>query len=247
MKKLVVLGVLIMAATAFASEPSGDDLKKMYDSYNTAAQSGNLDSLLALRTAASKKAILAECKTPAQKKEVAAMLKAMVPFDYVVEHVERTGKGADMYIVARYKDPDPAAGGKIMRQELVVMFDMDAGKLKIGDFLYRSDPDALERSADKKFDPESSYDLGKNTSIGGRIASVEFAKDYTLVVLRITGEEDLVFLPPKEQLKSAGIDTAALVPWVLFEAEGHPHKQNKFKVLAKSASVKPLGLMRQSM
>ena len=244
---LMVLAVLIMATTSFAAEPSSDDLTKIYDKYNEAAKAGNLDALLSLRTDAAKKVIVSEYKTAEEKERLFSMLKAMVPMDYTVEHVERAPKGADMYIVARYKSPDPAMAGKIGHQEIVVMFDKEAGQMKIDDFLFRSNPNTIARSADTTFEPEGSYDLGKTTSIGGRVVSVDFARKYTLVVVRITGEEDLVFLPPKNQLKkAAGVDAASLVPWVLFAAEGHPHKQSKFKVLATSASVKTLGIMRQN-
>jgi hypothetical protein len=234
-----------MAAISFAAEQSSDELTRIYDKYNEAAKAGNLNAMLSLRTAAAKKIILSEYKAAQEKKRMLSMFKAMVPMDYRVEHVEWAPKGADMYVVARYKSPDPAAAGKIVRQEIVVMFDKEAGQMKIDDFLFRSDPDKLSCSADKEFEPEGSYDLGKTASIGGRLVRVDFAPDHTLVVVRITGEEDLVFLPAKDQLKKAGVDPASLVPWVLFEAEGHPHRQNKFKIMATSASAKPLGIIRQ--
>ena len=109
---------------------------------------------------------------------------------------------------------------------------------KIDMVVYGIPPDQIQKSADENNDPESSYDMNKETSLGGKIVRVSFEPNYTLVVIRVVDEDQLAFLPSREVLEKDGFETSSLKPGRVAEASGHPHKTNKFKTLATGLDLK---------
>jgi hypothetical protein len=55
------------------------------------------------------------------------------------------------------------------------------------------DPTKIVDCKNEAFKPIDAYDRGKNASLGGPIARATFEADYTLVVVRVTNEENCAF------------------------------------------------------
>jgi len=214
-----------------------DDLTSLFDQYNAAVKAGEFERALEFRIAEVKDEILSFIANPEGKKDFEEMSKGMTPDSYTVDHLDSGQPEVTLYLTGTFKSPDPAQAGKIKRLEFRITFLEVSGVWKMGRVTWMGDPDAVKRSPDQNFEPESNYDLGRNTSLGGRIVSVKFEKDYTLVALRVMDEETLVFLPAKADLEKSGLKTGLLVPWGMLEAEGHPHKTNPLKILAQTAKL----------
>lgn len=91
--------------------------------------------------------------------------------------------------------------------------------------------------AEEGFEPADHFASERMMSAGGKIVSVKFEKDYTLVVLRIIDEDNVVVLPPKAALEKSGLHTDSLTPGKMLEVHGHPHKTNPLKILGETAKV----------
>lgn len=92
MRRLVpVILALLVAATvpAAADEPLRAELQAVLDRYYAASRKGDVNAALALRSAETRREVAAETrKDPKFRTGFAAMLKAMTPSSYTVEHVQ---------------------------------------------------------------------------------------------------------------------------------------------------------------
>lgn len=220
-----------------AKDIKKEDLMAVYDNFNKAMAKDDFDGALGFCTEELKKQLLEETKTPASKSEIMQMLKAMVPIKREADHFDFDGKKATLNVTGTFVNPaDPAEQAV---QEMVIDFIQENGSWKRGMIHYRAhyDESQIKRSPDQNFEPESSYDMDRNTSIGGTIFAIKFEKTYTLVVIRMFDEENLIFLPKKEDLEKSGLKAELLVPGKIIQAEGHPHKTDQYKVLADKAEM----------
>jgi len=132
---------------------------------------------------------------------------------------------------------NPQKKGETSRVEMMIGFGLESGEWKLAEVNYMMDSDKIKRSPDQDFEPKDNYNPDKNTSMGGRIVFVKFEKDYTLVGIRMLDEENLVYLPVKEDLEKSGLKTELLVPWKTLKVDGHPHKTNPLKIWGEKAEI----------
>lgn len=212
--------------------PNVSELKEAFDKYNLiAAVPGKILEALELRTAKVKAEALEFMKDEEGKNMTESMMQSMVPVSYEVEHVVSRKNGeVAVNCTGTFVSGDPDDHGKHVRVEFELVFLKEEGVWKLGDFILHNDPDKIERSANQSFEDESNYDSGANTSMGGRVVSVKFEADHTLVAVRVTNQDVLVTLPNKEALGKTGFKTEELVPWSYVEVDGYPHKTDSLKV-----------------
>jgi len=215
-----------------------EELKLVFDEFNTAIANGKLEEGVKVRTGESKQSIMDAMKTKEEKLGTEQMLKAMIPLSCTLDHLDVKDSKAILYMTATL--PDPEKPTEKYRVEMMVNFAMDEGTWKMDQIMYLMNPDTIKRSPDQTFEPKENFDLNKNTVIGGRIVSVKFEPEYTLVAIRMLDEENLVFLPKKEDLEKSGVKTELLIPWKTLQVEGNPHKTNPLKILGvKTEFVEP--------
>jgi len=212
-----------------------EELKKILDDFYKSVSAGDMDQSLKIRTAAVKKSILDEIQSPEDKAGIMQMMQSMVPLFSTCEHLDQKDNKAMLYLTAQFKNPEKPT--ETVTQELKVDFANEEGVWKMGDFTYMFGGGVIKRAPDQNYEPESSYDAGRDVSVGGRIVSVKLENDYTLVVIRMLDEEDLIFLPKKEELTKMGLDIAKLLPWNTLSVSGHPHKTNTFKIWGSKAEI----------
>jgi hypothetical protein len=127
--------------------------------------------------------------------------------------------------------------GQTVRQTMWVDFALEKGAWTISEVILAPDPAQTKRSSDTQYDPESSYDLAQEVSLGGRIVRVAFETDHTLVVILMLDEEQLAYLPDRATLEAKGFKTARLMSPRL-RNRGSPPPDNKFKTLGTGASLR---------
>jgi len=212
-----------------------EDFKLMYDNFNKAIAGGKMDEAVAMRSEPARKSFEEYIKTPEDKASTLKMLQAMIPVSYTTDYLDQKEAKASLYLTANFKDPQNAE--KTVCQELEVSFAKEGADWKLNDLHYMADPTKLKKSPDDNFEPKENYDLDSNTSMGGRIRSVKFEKDYTLVKIMMLDEEDLAYLPNKEELEKTGLKIADLVPYKIISVSGHKHNTNPMKVWGNTAEI----------
>lgn len=214
-----------------------DQLNEIFRQYNAAVSAGDFKRAFEFYTASTKSEILSDIKDPSDRNGYEMMEKAMLPLSYTVDHADIGNEKATLYITGTYRSPDEEQPEKKSRQEVTINFLKESGQWKIDYKTFIGDPDAVKRSPDQNFEPESVYNFTKTTSAGGRIVSVKYEKDFTMVIIRVLDEENLVFLQSKSELEKNGFETSLLVPWRILSVNGYPHKTNPLKVWADSFEI----------
>jgi len=211
--------------------PDISELKEIFDNYNTLMAGGKIEEGLDLRSKEVKKSTIEYMKDEEGKVMTESMIKSMLPVSYQIDHTENKKSGnVEVNCTGTFISQDPDDHGKQMKLEFQLVFLKEKGGWKIGDFNLLGDPDHIERSKNQGFEDEGNYDIQDSTVVGGRVISVKFEKDYTLVAIRVTNQEVLVTLPKKEELETEDFKTEELVPWSLVEVDGYPHQKDKLKV-----------------
>ncbi|MCC7197687.1 hypothetical protein IT413_05870 [Candidatus Peregrinibacteria bacterium] len=211
--------------------PNISQLQEVFDKYNVVAAEGKIEEALKFRSAKINEGAVEFMKDEEGKNMTLSMMKSMAPVSYVVDHVDNKKSGeVSVNCTGTFISGDPDDHGKKVRVEFELIFLQENDAWKLGDFILHNDPDKIERSANQSFESEDNYDAGANTSMGGRVISVTFDIDHTMVVVRVTNQEVLVTLPNKEALEKAGFTTDQLAPWSYIEVTGYPHKTDSLKV-----------------
>jgi hypothetical protein len=241
----------LAAAPACLAKPLDPALQQqllgIYDSYNRAVTAGKLPDAMALRSAATRAEMQKELKTPKDRQEFLAMGKAMVPDTVEVRHatIDAAGDHAQLLLlIAKTFPPGKAVPGapppgSTQHAELTLNFVKQSAGWAFDEQIFGGDPTAIVACKDQRYEPAAAYDTGKTVSMGGPIVRVDFQPDHTLVVIRVTDEENCVFLPARDELLKHGLDPAKLVPYAIVEIEGSPHRSDKQKVMADSLTVQP--------
>ncbi len=218
-----------------SNSPAVADLQAVYDQYVSAVRARNFDEAKKLLTGRLQSEMYPPEIGPEELAQFADMAVAMQPISYQVENLGTEGEKAALNLTANLNDVQNP--GKTQRIEMLVGFAKEDGSWKIAAINYQMNPDTIKRSPDQNFEPRDSYDFDRNTTLGGRIVSVKFEQDYTMVVIRMMDEENLVFLPSKAILEKDGLPTDQLVPWKIVQVEGHPHQSNPLKVWGETAKL----------
>ena len=240
--------MLLLASPSAHSQASAPaeakTLTAVFDAYNTAVKSAKADNLepaLALRTAEYRERGAHQRKLyPQARANMLEEMRFFVPLNYTVESVALGEEVAALALMANLKIDmrGHPKRGQTVRQTMWVDFALEKGAWTISDVMLAPDPAQTKRSSDTQYDPESSYDLAQEVSLGGRIVRVAFETDHTLVVILMLDEEQLAYLPDRATLEAKGFKTARLMSPRLLEIEGHPHRTNKFKTLGTGASLR---------
>lgn len=212
-----------------------EDLKLIFDNFNKAIVAGKLEEGIALRDEETRKSFEEYTKKPEERPGVLQMMQALIPLSYTTDHLDQKENKATVYMTAVFKDPQNPE--KTMIQELIINFAKEGVNWKMGEIMYLPDPTVVTKSPDDNFEPKDNYDLDSNTSMGGRITAVKLEKDYTLVKIKMMDEEDLIYLPSKEELEKSGLKIADLVPYKILQVAGHKHKTNPLKIWGNTAEI----------
>jgi hypothetical protein len=248
---LFTLAALIAVAPACLAMPLDPALQQqllgIYDGYNKALLAGKMPDAMKLRTAAIQAEAQKEMPTAAARQRFLEMARTMVPDSLQVVHatINAAGDKVNIITVAAKTIPKnvklPPGGpapGSTVHSEVTLSFAKEKDGWKLDDQTFGFDPATIKACKDDKYEPESAYDTDRTVSMGGPIVRVDFQSDHTLVVIRVTDEEDCVFLPDsKEGLLKHGLAADKLVPYAIVEIEGSPHKTDKQKVLANKLNV----------
>jgi ketosteroid isomerase-like protein len=245
MRSLIV--ALAFAVLALASGPSRaqDELQAeltgVLERYYAAQRAGDFDAWMAVCSEEFRGMVASGFSSEEEKQAFLEWQKQATPGRFEVLHLE---PGADdgtatLYTVADGKRPPATPDGEWVdaQAEVDVSFVKEADGWKVAMVLVGADPSTIQRSDDESFEPLEAYDTNTQTSLGGSIVRTEFKDDHTLVVVRLMDEEELVYLPSRQELIDVGFDPDLLVPHATVEVEGHPHRSDKFKVWATGLNI----------
>lgn len=248
---LLILAALFAAVPAIAAplDPAlQQQLLDIYDAYNKALLAGKVADAMKLRSAAIRAEAQKEMPTEAARQRFLAMARTMVPDSLQVVHATTSAAESKASIITiatktmpKNMKPSPGgpAPGSTLHAEVILSFVKEGAAWKLDDQTFGMDPSTIKACRDEKFEPASAYDAGRTVSLGGPIVRVDFQSDHTLVVVRVTDEEDCAFLPDnKEGLLKKGLAPDKLVPYAIVEIEGSPHKTDKQKVLVDNLTVR---------
>ncbi len=250
---LVTLVLLLAVPTATRAAPLDAVLQQqllgVYDGYNNALLAGKLPDAIKLRSAHTRAEAQKEMPNAAARQRFLAMAKTMVPDTLQVAHasINAAGDKASIITVAAKTTsrtakipPGGPAPGSTLHSELTLSFVKESDGWKLDDQMFGPDPASITACKNNEYEPETAYDTDKTVSMGGPIVRVDFQPDHTMVVIRVVDEENCVFLRAnKEELLKHGLSPDKLVPYVIVEIEGSPHRTDKQKVLADRLNVQP--------
>lgn len=249
-RRLLILAALCAAAPAMAAQLDPalqQQLLGIYDDYNKALLAGKVTDAMKLRSASVRAEAQKEMPTEAARQRFLAMARTMVPDSLQVMHATTNAAGSKASIITiaaktMPKNMKPTPGGpkpgSTQHAEVTLSFVKEGTAWKLDDQTFGFDPSTIKPCKDEKFEP-SAYDTDRTVSMGGPIVRVDFQSDHTLVVVRVTDEENCAFLPDnKEGLLKKGLAPDKLVPYAIVEIEGSPHKTDEQKVLANKLTVR---------
>ncbi len=225
---------LLLSPASAADAGEVKDLCAVYEAYNAAVQTGNVEKMLSFRTAETEKDLRGELGKKEDREYFVLIAKAQVPETYDVQHVSWTGDGNGAELHALWHLP-PMKEIKRFRKALVevnIPFRKERGAWKIGTIYPLGDPAQIKRPKDLRYRAADADTGVTSASVAGRIVKLEFKPDHTLVLVRVMGEEVAVFLPPKKTLDDAGVSFDDLAPWKMREFTGYPHKSDTRKFFA---------------
>jgi hypothetical protein len=167
---------LLLASPSVHSQASAPaeakTLTTVFDAYNAAvksAKANNLEPALALRTAEYRERGEHQRKLyPQARENTLQELRFFVPLNYAVESVAIGAEVAALALMANLKIDmrGHPKHGQTVRQTMWGDFALEKGAWKIGDIMLAPDPAQIKRSPETQYDPESSYDLAKEVSLG---------------------------------------------------------------------------------
>ncbi len=250
-RTLLILAALFATAPAAAAslDPAlQQQLLDIYDAYNKALLAGKVADAMKLRSAAIRAEAQKEMPNEAARQRFLAMARTMVPDTLQVLHATTNAAGSKASIITvatktlpktMKQSPGGPAPGSTQRGEVTLSFVKEGAAWKLDDTMFGPDPSTIKPCKDERFEPASAYDADRTVSLGGPIVRVDFQSDHTLVVVRVTDEEDCAFLPEnKEGLLKHGLAPDKLVPYAIVEIDGSPHRTDKQKVLVDSLTVR---------
>ncbi len=243
----LLLSAFGMAASAWA-EPLDPSLQaqllNLYDRYNKAIIAGNFEAALGLRSAEARQALHEVMANPAERKQFPIFVAMTTPDTMEVRHTHlaKDGQSASILVIAHKTIPAnaPPGGpppGTVSVGELTLNFVKEGGAWRFDANVFGMDPSKLKACKNTAFEPIDAYDKDRNTSMGGPIVSIDYEADYTLLIVRVTDEEDCVYLPKKADLQTSGLNLDLLLPYAIADIEGFPHKSDPQKVWADHITV----------
>ena len=229
--------LIIVFSPFISGQITQEELKGIYDSSSSAVKEGNFEKILLYSSENSRNDIISNSKTKEEKEDLLKIGKMQIPESYEILHMQigRDSLTAILQTIMQF-DANKEYGRERARLECEIHFKKENGKWKLDSILYLTDPDQIKRPDDLTYNPGDA-DMEKESEIGGRIISIDFKKDYSVVILRVIDEEDAVFLPSKDKLEVLGISLDDLIPWNIFEFNGHPHKTDKLKFFAVNGNL----------
>jgi hypothetical protein len=195
----VVLFITAFTNVGFAADDK--ELTKIYDAYNIAAKGGDVDGMLAMRTAAAEKEVRGQIQKPENRDYFVMINRAQAPESYDVEHVEWSKKkdAADLYLMCQLPEMREIKR-KRTSIEVLVTLKKEGGKWKLDHFMPLGEPSQIKRPKDLSYNKADANQDVTSASVAGRIVSITFEPDHTLIMVRVMDEEVAVFLPSKDVL-----------------------------------------------
>ena len=215
------------------------ELKNVFDGYNAAMKQGDYNKMLSFCSSELQKEILDQVKTKKDQDDLMLNGQMQIPESYEIQHItsEKDSSKTTVYTIMQFSAMKEI-GRENSRIESEIHYKKEKDQWKLESVWFLNDPNKIKHPKDYTYNMGDA-ELEKDGNIGGRIVRTDFMSDYTMVILRVLDEEDIVFLPPKEDLINYGIFINDLQPWNIYEFTGHPHKTDKLKFFA--VSGKPVG------
>jgi hypothetical protein len=245
MRALIIAVALAVLTGASGPSRAQDDLQveltSLLERYYTAQRAGDFDAMMALCSEEFRGMMSGAFSSDAEKQAFLDWQKQSAPARFAVQGMDggAADGGATLYTVADLKRPPSTPDGQWVdgQAEIDASFAQESGAWKLAMIIVGADPAAIQRSADESYEPIDAYDTDSTANLGGRIVRTEFRDDHTLVVVRLMDEEQLVYLPSRQELEELGFNPDILVPNATVEVDGHPHRSDKFKVWATGLEV----------
>jgi len=240
----VLMACWAVMATAAPVDPAHRDAAlAVYASWNKAIAAGKLNDALAFRTARLRTRIAPDIKTASQRKSVTELLKSMVPDTVEVLHVSQAkdGKLTLRTVVGMVVPPGPRRQGmpepgSALQAELSLDFLREGGGWKFDNQSWGMDPRKV-KPCTASYGGMDAFEERENLMMGGEIRRVAFAADHTLVVIRMSDEENCIFLPPRARLAELGFNPDQLEPWAIIEIGAWPHRDDRQSVWADTLKI----------
>lgn len=232
---LCLIFSIVMLLGTSGNALAAQDLKevmKVYDSYLAAVKTGKADKILVYYSAQQQKDIRKSITKKDQREDFIMMARFMLPESYEAKHSvwSKDDKKATIYIEAQLP-AIPEFNRDRASMEAMIRFVNEKSGWKLDVITPLMDLGKIRRPSDLSYNKDEA-NREREMNIGGRIVSVEYKDNYTIVMLRVMEQEVAVFLPPRKVLLEAGVLLDELKPWKLREFDGNPHKSDDLKFFA---------------
>ncbi len=230
--QILVLAMLFISTHTMAAGQA-TDLTAVFETYCANAKAGDVDAMLSLRTTSAREAIREQIRDKKDRDYFLLIGRAQAPESYEVQHVAWSGDGnrAELYAVLQLPAMKQIDRPRT-RMEMRMTFARENNAWKLGDLLPLGNPDEIKRPTDLSYRESDAKRDVTAAEVAGRVVSIDFRSDHTLIMLRVMNEEVAVFLPRKAILDKAGVDFNQLAPWKRRVFTGYPHSGDKLRFFA---------------
>ena len=237
-RTLLAMAALLLLAAPASAEPMApsqqQQLLVLFERYNRAIEAGDVNQALALRTQAVQTALTPHLDTPQERADFLNAAREMVPERLQPLHasVNNSDNKALVVLLAT-----KTVSGHPVQGEFEVGFAREGSVWKLGDMAAGPGPADIRRCSDRNYQPLSAYSGGFDVSLTGRIESVDFLPDHTLVLLATGATEVCAFLPDRAALEQHGLNPAIIQPWRVADISGVAEKTDPQKVMVNNITV----------
>lgn len=233
---LLVTLCLAIPAQARPMDPATQrQLLALFARYNRAIDAGNIDEAIALRTDAVRTALTPHLQTPQDRAAFLVDAREMVPDRVQVRHagINDAGDRALLILLA-----SKTVSGQPQQDEFDLAFARQGGVWKLSGMASAPGPADIKRCPNQIAQPASAYAGGPTVSLTGRIETVSFLPDHTLVLLTAGGTEVCAFLPNRAALQRHGMNPAIIQPWRVVDISGVAQRSDPQKILVNNITVR---------
>lgn len=209
-------------------------LLALYSRFNRAIASGQLDLALALRSDTVRETLMRQLATSKDRADYLAAVAQTIPDRLEPRHssVNNAGDKATLLMLA----DKTAATGQI-QSELDISFVKQAGSWKLGDITSGPGPAEIRRCKDSSYEPASAFDASHPIALIGRIESVEFQPNDTVIKVLSGATETCALLPSRDVMRQRGLDPATLQPYRVAEITGAASRTDPQKLMVDNITV----------
>ena len=234
----VALATILVLAGSASAEPMArsqqEQLLVLFQRYNRAIEAGDVNQAIALRTQAVRTELTPHLDTPQERADFLNASREMLPERQQPLHASLNGSGDKALLILLVTK---TVSGHPVQDEFDLGFAREGSVWKLGDMAAGPGPADIKRCPDRNYQPVSAYAGGSAVSLAGRIESVDFLPDHTLVLLASGATEVCAFLPDRAALQQHGLNPAIMQPWRVADISGVAEKTDPQKVMVNNITV----------